>query len=230
MKISGLQKLTLLDYPGKMAAIVFISGCNFRCPFCHNSDLVLSKGEAPEIKEEELFAFLNKRKNVLDGVVISGGEPLLYDETLVLMKKIKKLGYSIKLDTNGSFPKRLEKAVREGLCDYVAMDIKNSKEKYFETCGTEKIDISGVEKSVEFLKQGLIPYEFRTTVTNELHTIEDMIKIGKWIEGAPKYFIQLYRDSESVIARRCTTPKKEEIEKIKNALAPFFAEVSVRGE
>ena len=229
MKISGLEKLTLLDYPGKMAAIVFISGCNFRCPFCHNRDLVLSEN-TPEITEEELFSFLNKRKNILDGVVISGGEPLLYDETLSLMKKIKDMGYSVKLDTNGSFPERLKKAIKEGLCDYVAMDIKNSKEKYHVACGNEKIDISDIEKSVEFLKEGNIPYEFRTTVAKELHTTEDMEKIGKWIEGAEKYFIQPYRDSETVLSPICSVPKKEEIQSLKNAIMPFVTEVSVRGE
>lgn len=230
MKISGLQKLTLLDYPGKMAAILFVGGCNFRCPFCHNSDLVLLPEGVQEIAEEEIFSFLNKRKGILDGVVISGGEPLLYEETLSLMKKIKEMGYFVKLDTNGSFPERLKRAVNEGLCDYVAMDIKNSKEKYAITCGKENIDISPIEDSVEFLKEGKIPYEFRTTVACELHTTEDMKKIGRWLSGADKYFIQPYRDSEGVLSPGLTTPKKEESEEFKTAVSPFITEVYVRGE
>ena len=230
MKIFGLQKLTLLDYPGKMAAILFVGGCNFRCPFCHNSDLVLLSEGVREITEDEIFSFLSKRKNILDGVVISGGEPLLYEETLCLMKKIKELGYFVKLDTNGSFPERLKRAVKEGLCDYVAMDIKNSKEKYAITCGKENFDISSVEESVDFLKEGNVPYEFRTTVTRELHTSDDMKKIGGWIQGADKYFIQPYRDSEQVLSCGLTTPKKEESDEFKSVVSPFVTEVCVRGE
>lgn len=228
MKISGLQKLTLLDYAGKMAAIVFIDGCNFRCPFCHNSSLVLGNND-PSISEEELFSFLNKRKNILDGIVISGGEPLLYEETLDLMAKIKSLSYHVKLDTNGSFPMRLKEAVKRGVVDYVAMDIKNSKEKYNKTIDKDNFDIAAIEESVDFLKENHVPYEFRTTVTNELHTPSDFEKIGGWVKGCPLYFLQPYRDSENVIRRGLTSPPDTILKLMKSALEPFVGDVQIRG-
>lgn len=229
MKISGLQKLTLLDYPGKMAAIIFCAGCNFLCPFCQNSELVLNPKNAPVIEMEELFSFLDKRRKILDGVVITGGEPLLYEETHGLIREIKDLGYSVKLDTNGSFPKRLKKLIDENLIDYVAMDIKNSKEKYGVTVGKEKFDIAPVEESVEILLSEKVDYEFRTTVTNELHTVEDFYEIGQWINGAKNYYLQAYRDSENVILRRFTTPDKEFLNRAKAVLMPFAANVDIRG-
>lgn len=229
MKISGLQKLTLLDYPGKMAAIIFIAGCNFLCPFCHNSDLVVAPKDAPEISQEEIFSFLNKRKGILDGIVISGGEPLLYEETIDLIKRIKDLGYSVKLDTNGSFPERLKEVIDKGLVDYVAMDIKNCKEKYAKTIGKESFDISKIERSVEILKNGKVPYEFRTTIVRELHTPQDIVDIGKWINGTKNYFLQPYRDSESVIMKGFSAPKKDELEAIKAEIKPFAENVEIRG-
>ena len=229
MKISGLQKLTLLDYPGKMAAIIFIAGCNFLCPFCHNSDLVVAPKDSPEISQEEIFSFLNKRKGILDGIVISGGEPLLYEETIDLIKRIKDLGYSVKLDTNGSFPERLKEVIDKGLVDYVAMDIKNCKEKYAKTIGKESFDISKIERSVEILKNGKIPYEFRTTIVHELHTPQDIVDIGKWINGAKAYFLQPYRDSETVILKGFSAPEKLELEAIKAEIKPFAENVEIRG-
>lgn len=229
MKISGLQKLTLLDYPGKMAAIIFISGCNFLCPFCHNSDLVVAPKDAPEISQEEIFSFLNKRKGILDGIVISGGEPLLYEETIDLIKRIKDLGYAVKLDTNGSFPERLKEVTDKELVDYVAMDIKNCKEKYAKTIGKETLDISKIERSVEILKNGKIPYEFRTTIVHELHTPQDIVDIGKWINGAKNYFLQPYRDSENVILKGFSAPQKLELEAIKAEIKPFAENVEIRG-
>ncbi len=229
MKISGLQKLTLLDYPGKMAAIVFIAGCNFLCPFCHNSDLVISAASFPEIKEEELFSFLNKRKGILDGIVISGGEPLLYEETKDLIRRIKDLGYLVKLDTNGSFPKRLKEIIDDGLVDYVAMDIKNSKEKYAKTIGKDSFDISPIEESVKILMEAKVPYEFRTTIVDELHTPQDLVDIGKWIKGAKNYFLQPYRDSETVIKQGFSVPDGDKLEAIKTAAEPYVANVTIRG-
>lgn len=229
MKISGLQKLTLLDYPGKMAAIIFCAGCNFICPLCQNSELVLSPQNAPSIEKDELFSFLNKRKNILEGVVITGGEPLIYEETYDLIKEIKDLGYFVKLDTNGSFPERLKNLIDARLVDYVAMDIKNSKEKYAKTTGREQLDTGLIEKSINILLSGVVEYEFRTTVTKELHTEQDFEEIGKWIKGAKHYYLQTYRDSESVISRRFTSPEKTFLDRIKAIVEPFVANVELRG-
>lgn len=200
--VFGLQKLTLLDFPGAVACTVFIPGCNFRCPFCHNASLVQcckDKGEGM-LEREELFSFLKKRSGLLDGVCITGGEPLLYEETFALLKEIKVLGYKVKLDTNGSFPERLKTILEEKCVDYIAMDIKNSPEKYAVTSGNMQC-LENVKKSVELLKKGGLPYEFRTTVTGNLHTKEDFIAVGRWIEGAEKYFLQPFTDSGDVLVK-----------------------------
>lgn len=200
----GLQKLTLLDFPGAVACTVFTPGCNYRCPFCHNASLVEyeSANRTGEglLDKEELIAFLKKRSGLLDGVCITGGEPLLHKETLDLLKDIKKLGYKVKLDTNGSFPEHLAQILEEKSVDYVAMDIKNSPEKYSITAGNASC-LEKVKKSVTLLMQGNIPYEFRTTVTGNLHTKEDFIAIGKWIKGAEKYFLQPFTDSGDVLKK-----------------------------
>jgi len=229
MRISGLQKLTLLDYPGKMAAIVFLHGCNFLCPFCHNGSLVTENDIQDEIKEEELFAFLNKRRNILDGIVISGGEPLLQHDTPDLIKKIKELGYFVKLDTNGSFPERLEDVIKSGAVDYIAMDIKNSKKKYSETVGRKDFDIKPIEKSVEILKSADIPYEFRTTVVKEFHNENDFYEIGKWLEGADRYFLQVYKDSDGVIMKGLNPPNVDKLQKMREISRNFISEVEIRG-
>lgn len=189
----GLQKMTLLDFPGKVACTVFSSGCNFRCPFCHNAGLVLPDADRSMLMDQaEILAFLRKRQGLLDGVCLTGGEPLLFEENLAFMREIKALGYAVKLDTNGAFPERLKQAVTEGLADYVAMDIKNAPEAYAETAGL-RVDMERIRESVDFLLSGAVPYEFRTTVVLPYHTEERMETIGKWIAGTEKYFIQQYK-------------------------------------
>ena len=185
----GLQKMTLLDFPGRVACTVFSSGCNFRCPFCHNAGLVLPEADRSMLLDQaEVLAFLRKRQGLLDGVCLTGGEPLLFEENLDFMREIKALGYAVKLDTNGAFPERLKQAVAEGLADYVAMDIKNAPEAYAETAGL-RVDPEKIRASVAFLLSGAVPYEFRTTVVLPFHTAERMEEIGQWIAGAEKYFL-----------------------------------------
>lgn len=196
MKIGGMQKLTLLDYPEKMACIVFTAGCNFRCPFCHNASLVTHIGEGED--EESVLAFLDKRKKILDGVVISGGEPLIYDiEPFV--RKVRDIGYSVKLDTNGSFPEKLKELIGKGLIDYVAMDIKNSPDRYSLTAGVD-VSLSAVRESVDLLLSGVVDYEFRTTLVKPFFDKGDIVKLGQWIAGAKRYFFQSYVDSGDVVS------------------------------
>ena len=199
MQIKGLQKLTLLDFPGQTACTVFTGGCNFRCPYCHNASLVISPTEIGNITEEEFFAYLRKRQGILDGVAITGGEPLLQADISEFIKKIRELGFCVKLDTNGSFPDLLESLISDGLVDYVAMDIKNSKEKYGLTVGRPDFDVSPICRSVELLMRGTVGYEFRTTVTEQFHTVEDFEKIGKWLSGCSKYYLQNFVDSGNLI-------------------------------
>ena len=197
--IQGLQKLTLLDYPGKVACTVFTAGCNFRCPFCHNASLVTHIQDGREITQEEVFAFLKKRRGILDGVCVTGGEPLLHKDIEELLREIKELGFSVKLDTNGSFPDRLKGLVEEGLVDYIVMDIKNAKENYGRTIGIEDYDVSDVARSVHYLLEGNVPYELRTTVVREFHQRADLEAIGRWIEGAEHYYLQQFVDSGDLI-------------------------------
>ena len=200
MFISGIQKLTLLDYPGKVACTVFTGGCNFRCPFCHNAPLVIPDRIVHDATEEEILAFLKKRTGVLDGVAITGGEPLIHNEIDEFLKKIKDMGYAVKLDHNGSCPDHLEKIVNAGLVDRVAMDIKNSRDLYPKTTGIENIDMDAIERSKEFLLTGVVDYEFRTTVVKGLHTLESLREAALWIKGAKEYYLQQYKDSGDVIA------------------------------
>lgn len=199
MIINGLQKLTLLDYPEKVACTIFTGGCNFRCPFCHNASLVTHLEDAERIPEEEVFAFLRKRSGILDGVCITGGEPLLQKDLESFIRSIKALGFSVKLDTNGSFPELLKHLAEEGLVDYVAMDLKNSKQKYASTVGIPGFDLAPIEESVSFLMEGKTPYEFRTTVVREFHQKDDFTEIGKWIQGASAYYLQQFEDSGDLI-------------------------------
>ena len=229
MQIHGLNKTTLLDYPEHVAATVFTGGCNFCCPFCHNADLVLHPGAFPTLSEEEVLAFLQKRKNVLTGVCITGGEPTLQPDLQDFIRKIKELGYLVKLDTNGYRPEVLKSLLEERLPDYVAMDIKNSKMKYNTTVGKINLDIERIEESVELLKEGQIPYEFRTTVVRELHTKEDFIAIGEWLTGAEAYFLQSYRDNENVIKKGFTAYAKQEIETFAVLLRANIGRVELRG-
>lgn len=198
MLIKGLQKTTLLDYPSKVAATVFTGGCNFRCPFCHNASLVTRIEPQNEIPEEEVLSFLKKRRGILDGICITGGEPLLQKDIADFCKKVKELGLLIKLDTNGSRPNELRTLVSEGLIDYIAMDIKNSKSLYARTCGITEFP-AGVEESVSLIMSGSIPYEFRTTVVRELHTKDSISELCQWIAGAERYYLQSFKDSGDLI-------------------------------
>ena len=228
MKICGLNKTTLLDYPGCVAATVFLGGCNFRCPFCHNGDLVLHSGQMQAYTESEVLVFLNKRKNVLEGVCVTGGEPTLYRELPDFIRKIKALGYKVKLDTNGSNPEVLCKLVEAGLLDYVAMDIKAPVSGYDKVCGVS-VEISDIERSVEFLKKGMVPYEFRTTIVKELHTVDDILSIGKWIGGADNYYLQSYQESDKNICGGFSAMDKEELFFLEKSLQRYVKNVKVRG-
>lgn len=199
MVVNGLQKLTLLDFPGKVACTVFFAGCNFRCPFCHNGSLVLEPQRAEQIPEETLLSFLKKRQGILEGVAITGGEPMLQRELPALLEKIRGLGYAVKLDTNGYFPQRLRAVVEAGLVDYVAMDIKNQPEKYPLTVGISPLDLTPILESVDYLRSCGLPHEFRTTVVRGLHTAQDFAAIGDWLEGEEKYFLQNFVDSGDLI-------------------------------
>ncbi|MBQ6431600.1 MAG: anaerobic ribonucleoside-triphosphate reductase activating protein [Oscillospiraceae bacterium] len=225
MRIGGLQKLTLLDFPGHVACTVFLQGCNFRCPFCHNSSLVLG---TDSISEDEIFRFLNTRQELLDGVAITGGEPLLTAELPDFLRKIKALGYKTKVDTNGSFPEKLRLLIDEGLVDYVAMDVKNSPEKYAETAGAEDV-LDAVRKSVDILMNGTISYEFRTTVVDELHEVSDFEAIGKWLAGAQRYFLQGFVDSGDILRPGLHAASKEKMEQCLAAAGQYIPNSQIRG-
>lgn len=231
MHIEAIQKLTLLDYPEKTAATLFTHGCNFRCPFCHNAGLVVRPSEQ-SVSEEELFSFLEKRKKMLDGICITGGEPLLQNDIADFIRKIRALGYAVKLDTNGSFPEKLKALIDEGLLDYVAVDIKNSPEKYEATAGAKNI-LEKVKKAVDILKEGKVDYEFRTTVTGNLHTVDDMRSIGRWLTGTKRYFIQPFKDSGDIVAGSLSAPaftcEKEHAEALLAAVKPFIPSAEIRG-
>lgn len=229
MRIDGLQKMTLLDFPGKVACTVFAGGCNFRCPFCHNALLVTKLPEKPDYTEDEILSFLEKRVGLLDGVAITGGEPLLNPDIADFIRKIRSMGYAVKLDTNGSFPERLKAIVSEGLVDYVAMDIKNRREKYAETIGLKSLDLSKIEESVEFLKSGAVDYEFRTTVVKQFHTVEDIRAAAEWISGAKRYFLQNFVDSGELICEEVCGVDKETMLKMKSAAADFVPQTEIRG-
>ena len=229
MNIQGLLKLTLLDYPGTVACTLFTGGCNFRCPFCHNASLVFPEQFTEPISEEEFFSFLNKRKGILDGVCISGGEPLLQKDIVHFIIKIKELGYKIKLDTNGSFPDKLKELANVNLIDHVAMDIKNSPEKYCLTSGCDKLNFSLIKESINFLLSGKISYEFRTTAVKELHDEKSFIDISELISGAENYFIQNFVDSGNLIKSGYSGFTKEELQSFVEIVRPKVKNVSLRG-
>lgn len=202
MNISGFQKLTLLDFPGHTACTLFTLGCNMRCPFCHNTPLVT--GEAQErYTEEEIFSFLKKRKGLLDGVAITGGEPLLQKDIVSFIEKIRDLGYEVKLDTNGSYPEKLKEIIAKGLVSYIAMDIKNSGEKYPLTSGSD-ISYETIKESIRLIKDSGIPHEFRTTVIKEHHTEKDIISIAEMLGKNEKYFLQQFKDSGDILCAGCS--------------------------
>lgn len=224
--IAGLQKLTLLDYPDKMAAILFLPGCNMACPFCHNSELI--HGQQSEIDYDDVMAFLKKRKNMLDGVVITGGEPTLQDIT-PLLQDIKNLGYSIKVDTNGSHPEAIHKWLSANIVDYIAMDIKNSPLYYARTCGTSKIKPETIDKSIVYLKHSNIPHEFRTTVTPSLHDVEDIETIAKWIGKEENFFIQPFVKRDTVPDQSLIEPSDQFLLDCLRAAKPHVFHAEIRG-
>ncbi len=231
IKIGGIQKMTLLDYPEHVACTVFTAGCNFKCPYCHNRDLVFIPENYQYFNPKDIMSYLEKRKNLLDGVCISGGEPLIQGELQSFVKRIKDLGYLVKLDTNGSYPEQLVEIVDSGLVDYVAMDIKNVKEKYAETVGMEKnsFDTSKIEKSIDYLLQGNVDYEFRTTVVREFHTEEDLQRIAKKIQNAKHYYLQQYMESINVIQQGFHAYDKNEMEQILKTVREFVPSAQLRG-
>ena len=227
MKISGLQKLTLLDYPGKMACTVFTYGCNFRCPFCHNA-LLVTEENSDNISEAEFFAFLKKRQGILEGVCISGGEPTLQKDLTEFIGKIKAMGYAVKLDTNGSKPEVLRNLIEENLLDYVAMDIKNSPAKYSLTCGCE-VDMVQVKESVSIIKESGIDHEFRTTTVRELHSADDFNEIAEWLAGDSRYFLQHFEDSGNLIGDNLSAFNKDEMTIFAESIRSKLTNVTIRG-
>lgn len=231
MKVTGIQKLTLLDYPGVVACTVFTAGCNFRCPFCHNAMLVLPEQIDDEcLTDDEVFGFLKKRRGVLDGVAVTGGEPLLHADMPEFLARVKELGYKIKLDTNGSNPEFLSEIVKNKLVDRVAMDIKNAPEEYARTIGLKSFDIAPVERSKEMLLRGDIDYEFRTTVVKGIHTKESLIGAAKWIEGAKEYYLQQFKDSGNLILPDGLSAYDEkQMHTLADAVRDYVPTVEVRG-
>ena len=222
MKFGGLTKLTLLDYPEKVACTVFVTGCNFCCPFCHNAGLVCGQNYE-QLTEEGILDFLRKRSAVLEGMCLTGGEPLMQQGVAEFLRKVKAMGYSVKLDTNGSFPDKLQQLISAGLVDYVAMDVKNSKAQYAATAGCGNLDIEAVSRSVELLKSGVIPYEFRTTVTGNYHTEESITEMGQWLTGADKLYLQKFVNSGDLIDGNtigCTDDTLREYQRILQQYVP----------
>lgn len=229
MAIRGLQKLTLLDYPGQVACTVFFGGCNLRCPFCHNAGLVLAPGQEPEIPPQELLAFLKKRRGVLDGVCITGGEPLLQPALAPLLAQIKALGYRIKLDTNGSLPAQLKALVGQGLVDYVAMDIKAGPANYARVAGVPGLELAPIRESAAYLLGGAVDYEFRTTVVAPLHTTQDFLDIGQWLQGAKRYFLQGFVDSGGVLQPGLTACPKLQMQQFLQVAQQWLPCARLRG-
>ena len=229
MHIHGLQKLAMVDYPGNLAATVFTGGCDLRCPFCHNALLVTRLAETPEIPEREVLDFLSSRKGLLDGVVLTGGEPLLQPDAAEFLQAVRELGFAVKLDTNGCHPAALAEILEAGLADYVAMDVKNSRARYAETVGVPGFDLSPVEESVRLLRESGVDCEFRTTLVRELHRPEDLDAIAAWLAGSPRYYLQNFVDSGNLIGRGYHGFTAEELRGFAERVRPFFGAVELRG-
>lgn len=229
MNISGIQKLTLLDFPGRLACTVFTTGCNFRCPFCHNASLVLP-GKGEHIDTEQVISFLKKREGILEGVCITGGEPCFQDGIEEFIQEVRSMGFLVKLDTNGSFPEKLSSLLEKKLLDYVAMDIKTSKENYLRVCGikNERL-LQNVIESVEILKKSSVEHEFRTTTAKELQTSDDFERIGEWLKGEKRYFIQQYRADGELIGEELTPYEKEELLTFADIMRRYVTNVDIRG-
>lgn len=243
MQIHGFNKTTLLDYPEHIAATVFTGGCNFRCPFCHNGELVLDPGAQPFITEEEVLSYLKKRRGILQGVCVTGGEPTLQKDLKDFLGKIKELEYPVKLDTNGYRPGVLWELLQNGLVDYVAMDLKASRENYGAAVGLKTMDLSRIEESIGILKSSGIPYEFRTTVVKGIHRVEEFEDIGRWIAGCPAYYLQNYEENENCLYRMLQTAEdagdgkharfeafsREELEQMAELAGKYVGKVVLRG-
>lgn len=229
VKIKGLQKTSLIDYPGKVCCAIFLGGCDFRCPFCYNIDLVLNPNKLPTIPEEEFLEFLKKRKKWLDGVCLGGGEPCIHQDLPEFIRKIKNLGFLVKLDTNGSKPEMLEKLLKEKLLDYIAMDIKAPLEKYDKAAGV-KADKKAIQKSIDLIRNSGVEYEFRSTILPRLHSKQDLLSIGKWLKGSKRFFIQQFRNEKTLNPefQKENVFKPEELNGFKEMLKPYFKEVEVR--
>lgn len=227
MLIHGLQKMTLLDFPGRVACTVFLGGCDLRCPYCHNAELI--DGSAPAVMDDgELLAFLKKRVGLLDGVAVTGGEPLLRD-IAPLLREVRALGYAVKLDTNGTHPARLRALLDEGLVDYVAMDVKNSPERYAETVGVAGLDLAPIRESAALLMEGRVDYEFRTTVCRELHDNDSIRGVGEFLAGARRLYLQPFADRDTVAFAGFSAPDMPTLERWAEILRGFVGEVGIRG-
>lgn len=229
MIIKGMQKVTLLDYPGRVACTLFTGGCNFRCPFCQNSELVLCPGEVDTIPNEEVFSYLEKRKRMLDGVCITGGEPTLQEGLTEFIGRIKAIGLLVKLDTNGYEPDRLAKLIESGLVDYIAMDIKSSPEGYSKASGIEGVELSKIERSIDLISSSGIEHEFRTTVVRELHTREDLAAIARRLTGEKRYFLQRFVDSGEILCVGMSAPTDDEMHDYLSAVREFIPTAELRG-
>lgn len=228
MNIQGVQKLTLLDFPGQVACIVFTGGCNLRCPFCHNAGLVRTP-LAEENQTATVLEYLSGRRGMLDGVCITGGEPLLQPDLLDFMQKVRDMGYRIKLDTNGLLPRRLAAVLESGLVDYVAMDVKSSPEGYAAAAGSE-VDIAAIDESICLLRGSGVDHEFRTTAVKGIHTVADFEAIGRWLAGPQvKYFIQGFVDSGNLLGSDCAAFSQEEMAALLAAVRPFIPGAALRG-
>ncbi|MCM1533422.1 MAG: anaerobic ribonucleoside-triphosphate reductase activating protein [Corallococcus sp.] len=227
MKIGGIMNLTLLDFPEKVACTVFTVGCNFRCPFCHNNTLVQGNN-GKQIETNEALRFLQKRKNVLEGICLTGGEPLIQQGTEDFLKQIKDMGYAVKLDTNGAFPDKLQSLVEQKLVDYVAMDVKNSRERYPQTVGCS-VDMTSICKSVEFLKSGVADYEFRTTITGNLHDEQSIEQLAKWLVGAKRFYLQKFENSGDLIDPYSVGCDEQQMRKYLEVVKKYVPTAELRG-
>lgn len=228
MHIGGIQKLTLLDYPDRTSCTIFTVGCNYRCPFCHNAPIIQQPYAVQEIVLSEIMKFLKKRKGLLDGVCISGGEPLLQKGLVHWLEEIKALGFSVKVDTNGSNPKKMKQLIDSNLVDYIAMDVKNAPDRYGQTIGVNGYALEPIKESISLLLSSTILYEFRTTVVREFHTSEDILAIARWIEGAQRYYLQSFVDSGNVLTSGLNGYSKEDMQHFKNLVRPLVPSVELR--
>ena len=228
MLLCGMQKTTLLDYPEHLAATLFTGGCNFRCPYCHNSDLLYGKVEQA-LSKEEVFLFLEKRKNILDGICISGGEPSLQNDLAEFIAEVRTMGFLVKLDTNGYRPDVIRSLLNQNLLDYIAMDIKNSPVKYSITTGVADLNVEQLDESIRLIMNGDIPYEFRTTVVKELHEERDLMAIAEWIKGSRAYYLQSFKESDGVIAAGLHPWPEERMERVLPTIQSYIASAGLRG-